>query len=197
MCLRSGRGRGARRQPGLARRPHAGLAGRGPRDGGRPAPGPGGRRPRDRPAESIAAGGVAVGPREEGPTSPHVRRSSPSARRTRASRRARCSSSSSRRACRRTWPGRSANRSGCGSISHVERGSASVATSSASRPRSIVDRNHFGPPGRRADLEIVYAEGGDRDACLANPALLSAALPPLLAPPHRAPDPPLTTGPAR
>ena len=36
----------------------------------------------------------------------------------------------------------------------------------------LVARNRFGPPGRRADLRIVYADGGDRDACLAASHLL-------------------------
>ena len=87
----------------------------------------------------------------------------------------RCSSSSSRRACRRAWPGRSANRSGCGSISHVERGSGSAATSSASRPRSSSTATTSGRRGAARTCEIVYAEGGDRDACLAKPALLRDA----------------------
>jgi recombination protein RecA len=47
----------------------------------------------------------------------------------------------------------------------------------------VVDRNHFGPPGRRADLRIVYAEGGDRDACLAVPHLLRETPPDV--PAHR------------
>jgi RecA/RadA recombinase len=62
----------------------------------------------------------------------------------------------------------------------------------------IVARNRFGPPGRRADLRILYAEGGERDSCLRRPDLLDdpaaptgplhqvptdATPPPLLAPP--------------
>jgi RecA/RadA recombinase len=41
--------------------------------------------------------------------------------------------------------------------------------------RSTVEvaRNRFGPPGRRADVEILYAEGGARDACLRHPGLLA------------------------
>jgi RecA/RadA recombinase len=40
--------------------------------------------------------------------------------------------------------------------------------------RSAVEvaRNRYGPPGRRAELEIRYAEGGVRDACLARDELL-------------------------
>jgi RecA/RadA recombinase len=40
--------------------------------------------------------------------------------------------------------------------------------------RSAVEiaRNRYGPPGRRAELEIRYAEGGTRDACLARDELL-------------------------
>jgi RecA/RadA recombinase len=47
--------------------------------------------------------------------------------------------------------------------------------------RSTVEvaRNRFGPPGRRADVEILYAEGGARDACLLRPELLAGlAVPP-------------------
>jgi len=35
-----------------------------------------------------------------------------------------------------------------------------------------VARNRFGPPGRRAELRILYAEGGERDSCLRRPDLL-------------------------
>ncbi|MFL5750368.1 MAG: hypothetical protein ACJ767_07150 [Chloroflexota bacterium] len=61
-----------------------------------------------------------------------------------------------------------------------------------------VTRNRFGPPGRRAELRILYAEGGERDSCLRRPDLLlddtaaptgpiqriptNATSPPLLAP---------------
>src|SRR4051812_8991320 len=40
--------------------------------------------------------------------------------------------------------------------------------------RSAVEvaRNRYGPPGRRAELEIRYAEGGARDACLQRDELL-------------------------
>ncbi|HEY6570947.1 MAG TPA: hypothetical protein VIZ22_11670 [Candidatus Limnocylindrales bacterium] len=40
------------------------------------------------------------------------------------------------------------------------------------RSAVTVARNHHGPPGRRADLEILYAEGGARDACLERSGLL-------------------------
>ena len=30
----------------------------------------------------------------------------------------------------------------------------------------MVARNRAGPPGRRATLRILYADGGARDACL-------------------------------
>jgi RecA/RadA recombinase len=36
-----------------------------------------------------------------------------------------------------------------------------------------VARNRHGPPGRRTDLEILYAEGGTRDACLRREELLA------------------------
>ena len=35
------------------------------------------------------------------------------------------------------------------------------------RTEALVARNRYGPPGRRATLRILYAEGGERDACLA------------------------------
>ena len=62
--------------------------------------------------------------------------------------------------------------------------------------RSTVEvaRNRYGPPGRRATLEILYAEGGPRDACLARPELLDGLAAPA-APPGataRATDPPPT-----
>jgi len=40
------------------------------------------------------------------------------------------------------------------------------------RTRVVVARNRAGPPGRQADLRILYAEGGDRDACLRRDGLL-------------------------
>jgi hypothetical protein len=60
------------------------------------------------------------------------------------------------------------------------------------RTEVVVARNRFGPPGRRAELRILYAEGGERDGCLAREALLQEALP---APPGRAiaPAPESTT----
>jgi RecA/RadA recombinase len=60
------------------------------------------------------------------------------------------------------------------------------------RSAVTVARNRYGPPGRRADLEILYAEGGVRDACLRRDGLLDglataattgAAAPEPLAPP--------------
>jgi RecA/RadA recombinase len=57
------------------------------------------------------------------------------------------------------------------------------------RTEALVAHNRHGPPGRRATLRILYAEGGERDACLANDALLIDALdaPPIHIP-HEAPD---------
>src|SRR5215203_625274 len=40
------------------------------------------------------------------------------------------------------------------------------------RSEVTVARNRYGPPGRRADLEILYADGGVRDACLRRDGLL-------------------------
>jgi RecA/RadA recombinase len=59
-----------------------------------------------------------------------------------------------------------------------------------------VARNRFGPPGRRAELRILYAEGGERDGCLRRPDLLlddSTAAPtgPLHQVPTDATPPPL------
>src|SRR5436190_2390954 len=74
------------------------------------------------------------------------------------------------------------------------------------RTEALVARSRYGPPGRRAELRILYAEGGERDRCLGHPDLLRddpartaeivslttqrttthATPPPLLAPP---PDP--------
>ena len=51
------------------------------------------------------------------------------------------------------------------------------------RTEALVAHNHHGPPGRRATLRILYAEGGERDACLARDALLMDQ-----APLHEAPD---------
>lgn len=43
------------------------------------------------------------------------------------------------------------------------------------RTEVVVARNRHGPPGKRAELRILYAEGGVRDACLARPSLLADA----------------------
>src|SRR6188474_300591 len=40
------------------------------------------------------------------------------------------------------------------------------------RTEALVAHNRHGPPGRRATLRILYAEGGERDTCLARDALL-------------------------
>jgi RecA/RadA recombinase len=82
------------------------------------------------------------------------------------------------------------------------------------RTEALVARSRYGPPGRRAELRILYAEGGERDRCLRRPDLLrddlvavppaaptglprtstDATPPPLLAPP---PDPPGSRPPLR
>ncbi|TAL09689.1 MAG: hypothetical protein EPO00_05585 [Chloroflexota bacterium] len=41
----------------------------------------------------------------------------------------------------------------------------------------VVARSRAGPPGRRTTLRILYADGGDRDACLRQEALLREGLP--------------------
>src|SRR5262245_33443541 len=45
------------------------------------------------------------------------------------------------------------------------------------RTEALVARNRYGPPGRRATLRILYAEGGDRDACLRREELLTDQAP--------------------
>jgi hypothetical protein len=52
------------------------------------------------------------------------------------------------------------------------------------RTEVVVARNRAGPPGRRATLRILYADGGERDACLRRNELLSDAQPtvPVIAP---------------
>ena len=45
------------------------------------------------------------------------------------------------------------------------------------RSAVTVARNRYGPPGRRTDLEILYAEGGARDACLVREGLLAGPSP--------------------
>jgi hypothetical protein len=81
------------------------------------------------------------------------------------------------------------------------------------RTEVTIARNRFGPPGRRAELRILYADGGERDRCLAAEPLLReerdltaaptgtlqriqihATPPPLLAPP---PAPPRESPPLR
>ncbi|MGZ6269092.1 MAG: hypothetical protein ACXWMU_00805 [Candidatus Limnocylindrales bacterium] len=58
------------------------------------------------------------------------------------------------------------------------------------RTEVTIARNRFGPPGRRADLRILYADGGERDACLARPDLLRETPgPPAIAMPVPAPRP--------
>jgi len=62
------------------------------------------------------------------------------------------------------------------------------------RTEAFIAHNRHGPPGRKATLRILYAEGGERDACLAHDALLidQAPIPaPIAAPIHiplEAPD---------
>ncbi|MGK2851182.1 MAG: hypothetical protein ACSLFN_09780, partial [Candidatus Limnocylindrales bacterium] len=44
------------------------------------------------------------------------------------------------------------------------------------RTEALVAHDRYGRPGRRATLRILYAEGGERDACLTHDALLLDAL---------------------
>jgi RecA/RadA recombinase len=65
--------------------------------------------------------------------------------------------------------------------------------------RSTVEvaRNRYGPPGRRATLEILYAEGGPRDACLGRPALLDGLAAPAAPPGSRPSAAAAASSPAR
>jgi RecA/RadA recombinase len=74
------------------------------------------------------------------------------------------------------------------------------------RTEALVAHNRHGPPGRRATLRILYAEGGERDACLVRDALLidqapaTPGSPPLIEAPDRkthdhATSPPLRAAP--
>jgi recombination protein RecA len=60
------------------------------------------------------------------------------------------------------------------------------------RTEALVAHNRHGPPGRTATLRILYAEGGERDACLNRDVLLidvlEAPAAPVHAPAHEAPD---------
>jgi recA bacterial DNA recombination protein len=51
------------------------------------------------------------------------------------------------------------------------------------RAEAVVARNRYGPPGRRAELRILYADGGGRDACLRREDLLDDPAPPAIAAP--------------
>jgi RecA/RadA recombinase len=67
------------------------------------------------------------------------------------------------------------------------------------RAEALVGHNRHGPPGRRATLRILYAEGGERDACLARDALLIDQAPAYEAPDretHHATAPPVPAAPA-
>ena len=44
------------------------------------------------------------------------------------------------------------------------------------RTEALVAHNRHGPPGRRVTLRILYADGGERDACLTQDALLIDAI---------------------
>ena len=81
--------------------------------------------------------------------------------------RRRCSSCSSRRASPGTWrppsPSRPGVRLELARRSWIRLGRDIVGQ----RTEALVARNRYGPPGRRATLRILYADGGERDACLA------------------------------
>jgi RecA/RadA recombinase len=50
------------------------------------------------------------------------------------------------------------------------------------RTEALVARSRYGPPGRRTELRILYAEGGERDQCLRRPDLLRDDAIPTVAP---------------
>ncbi|MDQ3127549.1 MAG: DNA recombination/repair protein RecA, partial [Chloroflexota bacterium] len=58
------------------------------------------------------------------------------------------------------------------------------------RTEALVTHNRHGPPGRRATLRILYADGGERDMCLAHDHLLLEA-------PHRKTHDHATSAPLR
>jgi recombination protein RecA len=63
---------------------------------------------------------------------------------------------------------------------------------------ALVARSRFGPPGRRATLRILYADGGERDACLRREDLLvNAPATPEREHPDATPPPPLAPPAAR
>jgi recombination protein RecA len=54
----------------------------------------------------------------------------------------------------------------------------------------VVARNRYGPPDRRAELRILYADGGERDACLRRTGLLHDPPEPVIQiSPHQPPAP--------
>jgi RecA/RadA recombinase len=68
------------------------------------------------------------------------------------------------------------------------------------RTEALVARNRYGPPGRRATLRILYAEGGERDACLRRDDLLidqAPAIQPERTHRDATPPPPPAAPPAR
>jgi RecA/RadA recombinase len=71
------------------------------------------------------------------------------------------------------------------------------------RTEALIARNRYGPPGRRATLRILYAEGGERDACLGRDDLLLDEAPDPAPATHErtdhdaTPPPPPTAPPAR
>src|SRR5689334_18073882 len=71
------------------------------------------------------------------------------------------------------------------------------------RTEVLVARNRAGPPGRRTTLRILYADGGERDACLRRDGLLSEPGPtiaPVLSVPEKrnaTPPSPSPTSPPR
>lgn len=60
------------------------------------------------------------------------------------------------------------------------------------RTEALVAHNRHGPPGRTATLRILYADGGERDACLAHDPLLIDVLEPSARLPKRPADPATT-----
>ena len=194
---RPGRGRRPRRPPRLARRPRAGHPStRALSIAGALARRPLGRPPRRRPAAAarpsrrattrpgrrsptalVATGSAAGGARPPGGRPP---------RRPRAARSDR--------------PGleRVAESAGLRLELARRRGSGSGRDVVGQRTEVVVARNRLGPPGRRAELRILYAEGGGRDRLPPPRDRSSTDSPPTTLQPrtdHRATPPPLLAPP--
>ena len=180
--LRPGRGCRPRHPPRVARRHHPGQPRRGALDRRQPA-----RRPLGRPARPRPARRSTGADRQAGPD----RRPAPSTRRARPAR----GDPAPDPRCARTRPAVSRPRSTESTGIRLELARRSWVRLGrdvvGQRTEALVAHNRHGPPGRRATLRILYAEGGERDACLAHDALLidQPSIQPTTAPTHPARGP--------